>query len=66
MKTPEEKYLNDPYYRNLVSLIENCLNNYEFTPSEVREAAVFACTRFEMRRVNPGPFRIPTEAPDGR
>ena len=50
MKTPEEKYLHDPQYRQIVDKIENLLHQEQFTPSEIREMAMLACIRYEMRR----------------
>ena len=49
MKTPEEKYNHDPQYRQIVDLFENMLHQANFTPSEIREMAMFACIRYEMR-----------------
>lgn len=48
MKTPQEKYENDPQYKMIVDVITQLLLNAEFTPSEVREAATLACIHFEM------------------
>lgn len=50
MKTPQEKYNNDPKYRMLVDTMENLIHQAEFTPSEVREAAMFACIQYESRQ----------------
>ena len=47
MMTPKEKYLNDPVYHNLVSLLESAIRRAELAPSEVREAAMYACIRYE-------------------
>jgi hypothetical protein len=50
MKTPEEKYMADPAYHVLVDTMEQMIIEFKFTPSEMREAAVYACTRYEIRR----------------
>ena len=57
MNTPEEKYMHDPEYRLLVDMIENLIHKAQFTPSEIREAATFACIRYEMRRTVPMMYR---------
>lgn len=54
--TPAEKYNNDAQYRTLVVAIEHQLHEANFTPSEVREAAVLACIHYEQR--NAMPLRI--------
>jgi hypothetical protein len=51
MKTPSEKYLNDPEFRQLVCMLESFVERAQFTPSELREAAVLACINYEMRHV---------------
>ena len=51
MKTPREKYMNDPEYHQLVSMLEDFIERAQFTPSELREAAVLASINYEMRRV---------------
>lgn len=51
MKTPREKYIYDPEYHNLVSMLESFIETARFTPSELREAVIFACINYEMRRV---------------
>ena len=48
MKTPMEKYHNDPEYHMLVDTIENFIRQAQFTPSEIREACILACTRYEL------------------
>ena len=54
MKTPKEKYANDPSYRRLVDMLEALIVKAEFTPSEIREACMLACIRHEQyRRVRP-------------
>lgn len=49
MKTPREKYMNDPEYRHLVYMLESFIERAQFTPSELREACVLACINYEMR-----------------
>lgn len=53
MKTPREKYENDPEYHELVRMLESFIERAQFTPSELREAAVMASINYEMRRVRP-------------
>ena len=50
MKTPNEKYENDPAYRQLVDMLEEFIVQAEFTPSEIREACMLACIRHELYR----------------
>jgi hypothetical protein len=40
MKTPKEKYINDPQYNRLVKTILGLIVDCYFTPSELREAVV--------------------------
>ena len=51
MKTPRDKYLNDPQFRSLVDMMESYINNVHFTPSEMLEAAVMASINYEMRHI---------------
>ncbi|MDP1774244.1 MAG: hypothetical protein Q8L15_18405 [Methylobacter sp.] len=51
MKTPRDKYMNDPEYHRLVDMLENFVETARFTPSELREASVLACINYEMRHV---------------
>jgi hypothetical protein len=51
MKTPREKYMNDPDYHRLVEVLESFIDQARFTPSELREAAVLASINYEMRHV---------------
>jgi hypothetical protein len=49
--SPEDRYLRDPWFHNLVDLIRvQLLGGGQFTPTEVREAAILACTMHEQRR----------------
>ena len=51
MKTPKEKYMNDPEYHNLVRTLEGLIEQARFTPSELREACLLASINYEMRHV---------------
>ncbi len=51
MKTPKEKYMNDPDYNHLVKTLEQMIEQARFTPSELREAVILACINYEMRHV---------------
>ena len=50
MKTPEQKYMYDPDYHMLVDLLESFIYRNQYTPSEMREAAMFACIKYEMNQ----------------
>ena len=51
LKSPKDKYLNDPEYSHLVHLLEQMIEQARFTPSELREACVLASINYEMRHV---------------
>ncbi len=51
MKSPKEKYMNDPEYHHLVTFLESLIEKARFTPSEIREACVLACINYEMRHI---------------
>jgi len=51
MKTPKEKYMNDPEYNHLVKTLEMMIERAHFTPSELREAVILACINYEVRHV---------------
>lgn len=62
MKTPREKYMNDPEYHRLVEFLESFIEHARFTPSELREAAVLASINYEMRHVREQTIDPRTEA----
>ena len=51
MKSPKEKYMNDPEYNHLVCMLESLIEQARFTPSELREACVLASINYEMRHI---------------
>lgn len=59
MGSVEHRYMNDAAFHQLVRVIEQVLENVDLTPSEVREAAMYACIRFEQ--FHPKTFRLTVE-----
>lgn len=51
MKSPKDKYMNDPEYKHLVNMLEQLIDQARFTPSEIREACMLACINYEMRHI---------------
>lgn len=51
LRSPKDKYLNDPEYHHLVCTLEQLIETARFTPSEMREACVLACINYEMRHI---------------
>ena len=65
MKTPREKYENDAQYRVLVDLMVTQIETCQYTPSEMREAAVLACILYEQTRLKMIAIpRLPKEITD--
>lgn len=52
----ERRFANDPHFHALVTMLEQQIETLQLSPSEIREAAMFACYRVEMRR--PTPLRV--------
>ncbi len=52
MKTPRDKYLNDPQFRNLVDMMVAHIHQCDYTPSEMREAAIMASIVYEEHNYN--------------
>ena len=53
MRSPRDRYASDPAFHHLVDLIEVMIERAEFSPSEIREAAMLACINHEMRHIRP-------------
>ena len=64
MKNPREKYLNDNMYRVLVDMMVEQIDQCNYTPSEMREAAVLASIIYEER--NPPGYSISMSFVDGK
>ena len=53
---PEDKYLHDPVFHNLVNLLGSFLEENamrQWTPTELREAVMLAACRYEYVHVRP-------------
>lgn len=48
MSSPRDRYNTDSHYHALVNLMESFIHTAQFTPSEMREAAVLACIHYEI------------------
>ena len=53
MRTPEQNYMLNTEFRMMTDHMEKLLSDYQFSPAEMREAAMLACVHFEMRRARP-------------
>ncbi len=50
MRTAEQNYLMNPEYKMLVDFMEKAITDHQYSPAEMREAAMLACVRYEMKR----------------
>lgn len=50
MQYPKDRYLTDPMYKSLVDMLESYIHRAEFTPSELREAAILASINYESKQ----------------
>lgn len=53
MMTPRDRYATDPNFAALVDVMHGFIARSEFTPSELREAAILAAVKYEMGRGAP-------------
>jgi len=51
MKTPKDKYNNDPMYQTLVDTMVAHMHQCYYTPSEMREAAILASILYEEQKI---------------
>jgi len=47
------RYLSDPVFRNLVDMMVHTIRELQFSPGEIREAAIFADIKFQQLRPSP-------------
>ena len=50
MMTPEERYLRDTTFKILVDSLEAQIHQANYTPTELREAAILAAIHYEERQ----------------
>jgi hypothetical protein len=62
LKYLDDRHHRDPLFASVVKNLENLIENLQLTPSEVREAAIYACMRVEMRTTRPMIFSPGLEA----
>jgi len=56
MMRMHQRYEEDPAFRNLVDTMYVCIQQGQFTPTEIREAAMLAQIRYEDRHPRPTIF----------
>ena len=59
--TPEERYTSDAMFRRLVDTLENQIHQANYTPSELREAAMLAAIHYDSARIRKM-YQFPFEA----
>lgn len=65
MKNVRQRYESDPAFRTLVDTLYMCIERAEFTPTEIREAAMLAQIHYESVHIRPHVFtRQQVEAMD--
>ena len=48
---PEIRYSHDPAFKQLVDVMHSFIQKAEFTPTEMREAALLACIHYESYHI---------------
>jgi len=51
LSTPRDRYVDDRNFRMVVDLMLSMIMQHQFTPTEMREAAVLASIKYESIRV---------------
>jgi hypothetical protein len=52
-ETAENRYQRDPVFKGLVDVMYSHIDALRLTPTEMREAAMLACIKFEQRHPSP-------------
>lgn len=68
---PEYRYQHDPAFKGLVDVLQHFIQRAQFTPTEVREAALLACIHYESYTVrsqylDPDQFELSMIASHGK
>jgi hypothetical protein len=58
MKTPRDKYQSDNHFKTLVDTMVEYIRKCNFSPSEMREAAILASIIYEEYRMNYNPVIV--------
>ena len=56
MKSPRERYYDDPAFHRLVDTMVAAIIDCNYTASEMRDAALLASIRYEETHVNPSVY----------
>lgn len=51
LSSPRDRYENDPAFNKLINMMEAVIHSGDFTPSEIRQAAVYASIKYEMMHI---------------
>ena len=50
MMSPDERYFRDPQFKHLVDFMIDAIRHAQFTPTEIREAAMLAAIKYDQLR----------------
>lgn len=54
----KHRYMTDAHFKMFVDVLENLIHQAQYTPSEIREAAIMAATNYEMHNTRRRTFRM--------
>jgi hypothetical protein len=58
MDDAKYRYQTDPVFHRLVDVLYNAINTMQLSPSEIRDAAMFAAIMFEERHIRPVAIKL--------